>query len=79
MKQNNPNASDEFLAFSREQIIRERLVVGRDAAQGDLTGQVTEARFRTQIQQLEELGILPVGKVSVSQAVRTDLLPPPTR
>lgn len=79
MKQGNPNASDEFLAFSREQIIRERLVVGRDASQGDLTGQVTESRFRTQIQQLEELGILPVGKVSVSQAVRTDLLPPPTR
>ena len=79
MKQGNPNASDEFLAFSREQIIRERLVVGRDASQGDLTGQVTESRFRTQIQQLEELGILPVGKVSVAKAVRTDLLPPPRR
>ncbi len=76
MKQGNPNASDEFLAFSREQIIRERLVVGRDVSQGDLTGQVTESRFRTQIQQLEELGILPAGKVSVGQAVRTDLLPP---
>jgi NitT/TauT family transport system substrate-binding protein len=76
MKQGNPNASDEFLAFSREQIIRERLVTGRKPSEGDLTGRVTEDRFRTQILQLEELGILPAGKLSVDRVVRTDLLPP---
>ncbi len=77
MKQGNPNASDDFLTFSREQIIRERLVTGRTPSQGDLTGRVTEERFRTQIRQLEELGILPAGKLNVGQVVRTDLLPAP--
>jgi NitT/TauT family transport system substrate-binding protein len=76
MKQGNPNASDEFLAFSREQIILERLVTGRNPSEGDLTGRVTEERFRTQILQLEELGILPAGKLSVDRVVRTGLLPP---
>lgn len=76
MKQGNPNTSDAFLAFSREQIIRERLVTGRKPDEGSLTGRVSEERFRTQIRQLEDLGILPVGKLSVTQVVRTDLLPP---
>lgn len=79
MQQGNPNASDAFLAYSRDQIIRERLVVGRDPSQGDLTGQVTKERFQNQIAQLESLGILPAGKLSVAQVVRTDLLPPRRR
>jgi hypothetical protein len=51
-------------------------VTGRNPSEGDLTGRVTEERFRTQILQLEELGILPAGKLSVDRVVRTDLLPP---
>ncbi len=76
MKQANPNNSDEFLAFSRKMIVDEKLVVGRGPNDGpDQIGQISRKRFQTQIDQLESLGILPKGKVTVSQAMTTDYLP----
>lgn len=76
MKQANPNNTDEFMAFSRQQIIDGKLVTGRDADSGPAKiGRLDPARYATQIQQLEELGILKPGKVTAAQAMTTDLLP----
>lgn len=71
----NPNNPEGFLTFSRGQIIAERLVPGRDG--GDQTGRLDPARFATQISQLEDLGILARGKVTVEQAMTTAFLPKP--
>lgn len=77
LKRANPNNSDEFLAFSREQIIREKLVTGRDAGGGHAQiGRLDPARFDQQIRQLENLGILQPGKVTTEQAMTTEFLPP---
>jgi len=76
MKQANPNNTDEFMMFSRQMIIDERLVVGRGPEGGtDLIGRVSPERFATQIEQLETLGILPQGALTVDAIVTTDYLP----
>jgi NitT/TauT family transport system substrate-binding protein len=76
LKAVNPENTDNFMAFSRRMIIDARLVTGRDAGGGpDQIGRLSRERFRTQIGQLEELGILAKGKVSVEQAMTTDFLP----
>ncbi|MSU69650.1 MAG: myristoyl transferase [Opitutaceae bacterium] len=72
----NSNNTDEFMVFSRKMIIDEKLVTGRDAGGGPgQIGRLSRARFLTQINQLEELGILAKGRVTVSQAMTTDYLP----
>ena len=76
MKSVNPNNTDDFLAYSRQMIIDEHLVIGRGPDGGnDQIGRVSRARFQTQIDQLESLGILEKGKVTVDQAVTLDYLP----
>ncbi|MDF3059707.1 MAG: myristoyl transferase [Rariglobus sp.] len=76
MKQANANNTDEFMLFSRKMIIDEKLVIGRGPDGGPAnTGRITRERFQTQINQLEELAILPKGKVTVDQAMTTDYLP----
>lgn len=76
LKAANPNNTDEFMAFSRQKIIDEKLVTGRDANGGVAqVGRLDPARFDTQIRQLEELGILKPGKVTTSQAITTEFLP----
>jgi NitT/TauT family transport system substrate-binding protein len=78
LKQANKNNTDEFMSFSRKAIIDEKLVTGRDANGGPKNiGRLDPARFTTQIAQLEDLGILPKGKVKVSEAVTTNFLPSP--
>ncbi len=77
LKQVNPANTDEFLAFSRRMIIDEKLVIGRKESGSDKIGRLSPDRFRTQISQLEELDILPKGKVSVEQAMSTAYLPTP--
>ena len=77
MKAANPNNTDEFMLFSRKMIIDEKLVTGRGANDGpQQVGRISRERFQTQINQLEELGLLAKGKVTVSQAMTTDYLPP---
>lgn len=76
MKQANPNNTDEFMLFSRKMIIDEKLVTGRGPEGGPAnTGRITRERFQTQINQLEDLAILPKGKVTVDKAMTTDYLP----
>jgi len=76
MKQANPDNTDDFMAFSRKMIIDEKLVTGRDPGDGpQQTGRLDPARFARQIRQLEDLGILKKGKVTVAQAMTTGVLP----
>jgi NitT/TauT family transport system substrate-binding protein len=75
MKMVNANASDDFLAFSHKMIVDGKLVVGRNAADDALTGRITRERFALQISQLEDLGIIPKGKVTVDQVMTTAYLP----
>jgi len=75
MKKLNPENTDDFLAFSRKMIIDERLVIGRNAADDSQTGRISRERFLLQIRQLEELGILPKGRLTVDQVMTTEYLP----
>lgn len=77
MKQENSNNTDAFLAYSRQMIIDEKLVTGRGPDGGSAKiGQIEASRFATQIEQLEELGILkPAGKLSADQVMTQDYLP----
>jgi NitT/TauT family transport system substrate-binding protein len=76
MKQVNPNNTDDFLAFSRRMIIDEKLVTGRDSGGGSTQiGRITRARFETQIGQLEDLAIVPKGKIGVDAVMTTEYLP----
>ncbi len=75
MKKENANNTDAFLAFSREQIIREKLVVGRTATDSSQIGRVSAERFANQIQQLESLGLLPSNKLTPARVMSADYLP----
>ncbi len=75
MKQVNPNNTDEFMAFSRQKIIEEHLVTGRQNPSPDQIGRISPGRFATQLHQLEDLGILPKGKLTVEQVMTTEYLP----
>jgi NitT/TauT family transport system substrate-binding protein len=75
MKKVNPDDTDEFLAFSRKMIIDGRLVTGRKTKDDSLVGRIEPERFALQIHQLEELGILPTGHLSVDQVMTTQYLP----
>lgn len=76
MKVAHPSNTDGFLAYSRQMIVDEKLVTGRDASGSPANiGQLDAARYATQIAQMEELGMLPKGKVTVDKAITTELLP----
>ena len=76
MKKTNSAIDDEFAMASRQLILDEKLVTGRDADGGPANiGRLSSARFARQIAQLEELGLLPEGKVTLAQALTTDFLP----
>lgn len=80
MKQANPNNTDEFMAFSRRMILDEKLVTGRDRDGGARKiGRLDPARYATQIRQLEELGLLPRGKLTPPRAMTLEFLPKPER
>jgi NitT/TauT family transport system substrate-binding protein len=75
MKRLNPNDSDDFLVFCRKMIIDEGLAVGRHAKDDSQTGRITRERFALQIRQLEDLGILPKGRLTADQVMTTAYLP----
>lgn len=76
LKAANPNNTDEFMQFSRGQIIAEKLVVGRDDGRGsESIGRLSRQRYATQISQLEQLGILRAGKITAERAITTEFLP----
>jgi NitT/TauT family transport system substrate-binding protein len=75
MKQLNPNDTDDFLAFCRRKIIEEGLATGRNSKDDSQTGRISRDRFALQIRQLEDLGILPKGRLTVDQVMTTAYLP----
>jgi NitT/TauT family transport system substrate-binding protein len=75
MKRLNPHNTDEFLAFSRRMIVDEKLVVGRHSSDDSQIGRISRERFANQIRQLEEIGILPKGRLDADQVMTTDYLP----
>lgn len=76
MKAANSNNTDEFMMFSRQMILDEKLVTGRDADGGEAKiGRLDPARYVTQINLLEELGLLPQGKLKVEAVMTTEYLP----
>jgi len=76
MKKSNSALTDEFALASRQLILDEKLVTGRDADGGPANiGRLTTARFATQISQLEDLAVLPKGKVTPPEAMTTEFLP----
>jgi NitT/TauT family transport system substrate-binding protein len=76
LKNANSNNTDEFMAFSRKMIIDEKLVTGRDATGGPKQiGRLDPARFTTQIKQLEDLDLLPKGKLTAATVMSTQYLP----
>ena len=76
LQQANANNTDAFMAFSRQMIIDEKLVTGRDATGGRAqVGRLDPARYATQIKQLEDLDILPKGKLTAAQVMTTEFLP----
>ncbi len=76
MKAANVNNTDAFMLASRQLLIDGRLVTGRDADGGVAQiGRLSPERYATQIRQLEELAILPKGKVAVEKAMTTEFLP----
>jgi len=76
LKKANANNTDDFMNFSRKMIIDEKLVTGRDADGGPAkVGRLDPARYATEISQLEDLGILAKGKVTVEKAMTTEYLP----
>jgi hypothetical protein len=50
-------------------------VIGRHATDDSQTGRISRERFALQIQQLEDLGILPKGRLTVDQVMTTAYLP----
>ncbi len=76
LKQANENNTDDFMKFSRQKIIDEKLVTGREGQGGPHTiGRLDAGRFTKQIAQLEDLGLLPKGKVTASSTMTTEFLP----
>ena len=76
LKLANANNTDEFMAFSRKMIVDEKLVTGRDATGGlQQIGRLDPARFTTQIKQMEDLDMLPKGKLTAATVMTIEYLP----
>lgn len=76
MKQVNAKNTDAFLEFSRQMIIDERLVIGREQGSPDQIGRVSLERFSLQLEQLKSLGILPTDSpLAAEDVVTTRYLP----
>lgn len=76
LKKANSNNTDEFMAFSRKMIIDEKLVTGRGTDGGPAQiGRLDPARYATQIQQMEDLDMLPKDKLTAAQVMTTEFLP----
>jgi NitT/TauT family transport system substrate-binding protein len=75
MKKLNANDTDDFLAFSRKMIVDGKLMTGHASKDDSEVGRISRDRFALEIQQLEELGILPKGKLTADQVMTTNYLP----
>lgn len=77
LKAANPNNTDAFLEWSREKIKAERLVIGRESAEGDVSrvGRITSERFAGQLGTLVELGLVPADKLKITNVMTEEYLP----
>lgn len=75
MKAAHDKNTDEFLAFSRQMIIDEKLVVGRDATDSTRIGRLDSSRYTTQLKTVEDLKLIPTGALKVSDVMSTKYLP----
>lgn len=76
MKKANSNNTEEFMTFSRQAIIDEKLVIGRDADGGpQKIGRIETARYAALISQLEAAGLLTKGKLKAGEVMTTEFLP----
>jgi NitT/TauT family transport system substrate-binding protein len=71
----NPKVTREFLEFSRNMIIKEKIAEGRERTMEDL-GRISAADFAEQISVLESLDVLKPGQVSVEDVMSDAFLPP---
>lgn len=80
MKKANDKNTDAFLAFSRQMIVDEKLVIGRGATDSSRIGHLDPARFAAQLKIVEDLNLLPRGALQVPDVMTTSFLPshPPT-
>jgi len=74
IKKNNPKADDDFFKFEGDQIIKFNLGKG-DAAQGEDYGMLSLPKIKTEISMMEDLGLLPAGKVTLEKAATVEYLP----
>jgi len=74
IKKNNPKADDAFFKFERDQIIQNNLGKG-DAAQGEDYGTLSLDKIKGEIAIMEDLGLLPIGKVPLEKAATVEYLP----
>lgn len=77
MKAANDKNTDAFLDFSRGMIVKEKLVVGRDATDSTRIGRLDPARYAAQLKIVEDLKLLPAGALKVSDVMTTEFLPAP--
>ena len=77
LKQANDKNTDAFMDFSRAMIVKEKLVVGRDAADSARIGRLDPARYATQLKIVEDLKLLPAGALKVPEVMTTEFLPAP--
>ena len=76
LKKANEHDTDDFMMFSRKMILDEKLVTGRDDGGGPARiGRLDPSRYTAQIAQLEDLGLLPKGKVTTARTMTTQFLP----
>ena len=75
MKKANDKNTDAFLTFSRDMIVKEKLVIGRDATDSARIGHLDPARFATQLKILEDLKLIPHGALQVPDVMTTSYLP----
>ncbi|MEZ5276260.1 MAG: ABC transporter substrate-binding protein [Opitutaceae bacterium] len=68
MLQINPKVTPDYLEFSRGMILSEKLATGPEGDM-DTVGRISRDRFATQIEQLETLGILKPGSVSLDRVM----------
>lgn len=71
MKEVNAKNTDAFLDFSRQMIIDERLVIGRENGGPEQIGRVSLDRFTIQLEQLRSLDILPSDSALTAEDVVT--------
>jgi len=78
IKPQNPKMSDDFMAYSRDAMIRYNLVTGDGGSRARI-GHIDKARLQEQIDQLVEIGMIEGEPPTVRQFFNEELLPEATR